>query len=391
MSLISTYQSRKSLFAEKLITKGVEASATDGLTTLINKIDDIQSFTEGLLLYADKKIAQSEDTVNLYALLLEDNVAVSGETVRFYSDIPFTTTSITEGSIALGDDYWVSTSSTGNCWIGIGGSKGYIQFTSTTIQIYISSWSQTYYYTGKFHIKDEVLTYTDMNGETQTIDLTGVGTSYSYGATNPFTVEYFWKDAVTNSEGIATIDYDCTGSGLREFYATYGSIVSVPCSVWDCIFKDCGDNDKWWFTDTTNGSRTVTDNIIDLKYTGSSYVLAYIYNGTLPSSWADKLTTATIFHSAFAVEFDIVSISDNTNIGFRVENSSTYAQVTGNYIGWEANKHIKMEFTGSKIYYYVDGVKQSRETDYVFTDSRFSFRLNENTEFKIKEFKAYPI
>ena len=198
----------------------------------------------------------------------------------------------------------------------------------------------------------------------------------------------------TGTDGSCSIPYTGTGAGLVQMDVETeidGSIVSGTYGVLDCIFKDCGDNDKWWFTDTTNGSRTVTDNIIDLKYTGSSYVLAYIYNGTLPSSWADKLTTATIFHSAFAVEFDIVSISDNTNIGYRVENNSTNSQVTGNYIGWEANKHIKMEFTGSKILYYVDGVKQSRETDYVFTDSRFSFRLNENTELKIKEFKAYPI
>ena len=84
MSLISTYQGRKSLFAEKLEDKGVEASSSDGLTTLINKIDDIEEgFTEGLLLYAENNIVQKEDTVDLYALLLEEGKPLPNKTVDF--------------------------------------------------------------------------------------------------------------------------------------------------------------------------------------------------------------------------------------------------------------------------------------------------------------------
>ena len=44
MSLISTYNSIKSLLVTKLTNKGINnASTSQGMTTLINKIDDIET------------------------------------------------------------------------------------------------------------------------------------------------------------------------------------------------------------------------------------------------------------------------------------------------------------------------------------------------------------
>lgn len=50
MSLIETYQSCKQLIADNLTEKGVEADATDGLTTLANKILDIEGTPEDELI-----------------------------------------------------------------------------------------------------------------------------------------------------------------------------------------------------------------------------------------------------------------------------------------------------------------------------------------------------
>ena len=252
MSLISTYQSRKSLFAEKLITKGVEASATDGLTTLINKIDDIPSegFTDGLLLYADKKIAQSEDTVNLYALLLEDNVAVSGEKVKIYSDI-YLRSETCSSTDSLYDDYYASSSKSGLAQYDFIGENSvgspYIRYNSTTINIFYGGqqWSSDFRYTGEFHIKEGVLTYKDSEGVSHTVDVSMVDTTKV--PTNPITVHYKWVEVTTDSDGVASYEYDCTGSGLREFYATSGTFVSEPYSIIDGTFFDMGtsENTKW--------------------------------------------------------------------------------------------------------------------------------------------------
>ena len=223
--------------AENLTIMGVPSQFDEGGLTLADKILEISGrVTSGIILYADKKIAQSGDTANLYALVLDDNIAVSGGTVRFYADTILRTATINYNGDWIGDDYWVSTSSSDTCWIG--GGQGFIQFNSTTIKIFTSSWSPEYSYTGKFHIKDGVLTYTDTNNETQTINVSGLNLTKAYGGTDPFTVDYFWEDAVTNSEGIATIDYTCTGSGLREFYATSGTFVSETYEVLDCIKYD---------------------------------------------------------------------------------------------------------------------------------------------------------
>ena len=56
MSLRSTYESRKALLAQKLNDRGVMASASDGLTTLINKIDEIPFGPDVLTLNVDKNI-----------------------------------------------------------------------------------------------------------------------------------------------------------------------------------------------------------------------------------------------------------------------------------------------------------------------------------------------
>ena len=84
MSLISTYQSCKTLLANKLSEKGITASANSGLTTLINKIGEIQHFTDGILLYGDKDIIQQEENLELSAIVLENGKPVNNETVYFY-------------------------------------------------------------------------------------------------------------------------------------------------------------------------------------------------------------------------------------------------------------------------------------------------------------------
>ena len=62
-----------------------------------------------------------------------------------------------------------------------------------------------------------------------------------------------------------------------------------------------------------------------------------------------------------------------------------------NYLSLSNGDTLKIEFKNNLIYYYINGVKQSRETSYSYTDTRWAFRLQNNASITIKEFKAYPI
>ena len=66
-----------------LESMGVSANFNDGGMTLADKILEIQHFDNGLKLYADKNIGQIGDEINLYALVLKDNIAQSGKTILF--------------------------------------------------------------------------------------------------------------------------------------------------------------------------------------------------------------------------------------------------------------------------------------------------------------------
>ena len=363
MSLISTYQSRKSLFAEKLITKGVEASATDGLTTLINKIDDIQSFTEGLLLYADKKIAQSEDTVNLYALLLEDNVAVSGEKVKIYSDI-YLRSETCSSTDSLYDDYYVSSSKSGGVQYDFIGSNNdtYIRYNSTTINIFYGDhWSSDFGYTGEFHIKDGVLTYKDSQGVSHTVDVSMVDTTKV--PSNPITVHYKWVEVTTGSDGVASYEYACTGSGLREFYATYSSIVSETYSILDCYRYDEGLLAEGHHNDIWAGNTNMLTREAEYSTLKESNV------GTTAT-----ITVTGIPLTDYRIECDVYQVDGTQDEWFITVLDENYTSIRSADSKLGEWKHISLDLTN------------------IASNSRV--RLNTGgtcTELRFKNFKLYPI
>lgn len=80
MSLIETYQSCKQLIAGNLTEKGIEADTTDGLTTLANKILDIEgtSTTQNIIVKAKFNDSNNQDgfrPISLIGKLYADGVA----------------------------------------------------------------------------------------------------------------------------------------------------------------------------------------------------------------------------------------------------------------------------------------------------------------------------
>ena len=76
MTFLETYQGRKTAFANKLVSKGVSASGSDGLTTLINKIDEIEHQTKGIVLTGNKHILQSGERFYAYAFVMKDDGSI---------------------------------------------------------------------------------------------------------------------------------------------------------------------------------------------------------------------------------------------------------------------------------------------------------------------------
>lgn len=86
MTFSQTYLSRKNLIATNLTRKGVSAQQSEGLTTLANKILQIEGGSyKTLTLTADKTVLSQydSDTATLTATLLENGEGVSGEEIEF--------------------------------------------------------------------------------------------------------------------------------------------------------------------------------------------------------------------------------------------------------------------------------------------------------------------
>lgn len=86
MTFAQTYLSRKNLIATNLTQKGVSAQGSEGLTTLANKILQIEGESyKTLTLTSDKTVLSQydSDTATLTATFLENGEGVAGEEVEF--------------------------------------------------------------------------------------------------------------------------------------------------------------------------------------------------------------------------------------------------------------------------------------------------------------------
>lgn len=86
MTFAQTYLSRKALIASNLTQKGVTATSSEGLTTLANKILDIEGGPSKILkLFSDKTVLSkyANESATLTAILLDEGEGVAGEEIEF--------------------------------------------------------------------------------------------------------------------------------------------------------------------------------------------------------------------------------------------------------------------------------------------------------------------
>ena len=217
-----------------LESMGVSANFNDGGMTLADKILEIQHFDNGLKLYADKNIGQIGDKINLYALVLKDNIAQSGKTILFKGLVNSTGTTKTFNANSIniiGDKYEIT--SFPNLSIGskvyldkdhkiwlvhMGGDYGTVlQFLNQTEKGVNGTGTLT-----KIVVENNTLTYW-VNGYVETIDFKNNGYDRDLSVitteNNTLTITDYSVYGVTGNNGIANVTYTCSGVGDKNIQA----------------------------------------------------------------------------------------------------------------------------------------------------------------------------
>ena len=364
--------------ASNLETMGVSASFGDGGLTLADKILQIQRFTNGLLLYADKNIIQIGDTVNLYALLLEDGKAVSGETITFFKEITPTT------KTDRGIEYWVYTVE----------DDGEITFTGKTVglfqegqQLYSTGWGSN----GTISVS--------ISNSTLTVAKDGTPLSpfsFTYDSSKPLEI---WINKTytiltnsfgvigtdtTDSSGVATVSYTGKGAGLLNIkaFASNRSIQSEIFVVTDCITIDnatLSDHKDIWSNTAQSGVNFERKE----EYTEFTITTAnnkYIpLNLTLPSS--------------VAIEMEAYSLN-NQNIMDFINGSTRVGQTSLTRVSTvDTWTHIKITLTDGKITLYnLDNSNSYVIASNVEWTALRLLNFSDTTQiFRFRNVRVYPI
>lgn len=200
---------------------------------------------------------------------------------------------------------------------------------------------------------------------------------------------------VTNSNGVAHLDHDPQGNPINGYTGTgagevdviastdnpvsSGSIVSVPCSVWDTLIYDSGINDGHKNTNVTIGTN-VTEQVLDdgtvLECTnGTSLVNAqYTYNQQITGDFEAIITVTT--SSAIRIGFfngsnsARIQISNVSNRQYKISRIGT--EWTAQY--WNGTQWVDLSYWDAKtltdedckFYFYLYSANDTRSVK--FTD-----------------------
>lgn len=199
--------------------------------------------------------------------------------------------------------------------------------------------------------------------------------------------------ATTNNNGVATLTYTGTGAGEVDLTACYYEedtqrmIESEIYETIDGTFYDTGirgtDKSNHWFLNRANVTINSDDTGTTISENNeSSYSIAIpnlTSNPTLNGSY--------VFEAPFCVEYDLISFGEDC--GVRLYDKSSVHSSSFSSL-FTPNCHVKMEVTGSKVIYTVDG--ETSEYNYTpIAKCQCGFRVNHQQSVKFKNYVIYPI
>lgn len=369
-SLYENIQVLGNRMASNLSAMGVSASFSDGGLTLADKILEINRFTDGLLLSVDKDIAQSSNTMNFTAVYLQNGNVVSGKEVIF-SSIPvrkdtfqgdsFTVFTVSSaGEITYTDDLVYLKQGNVQKSVGSGSAKS-ISVKVANSQLIITIGETVYDYTQYFDLSNSFEIWVSD-------DSTNVASTFGV-----------YAEDTTDTNGVATAQYTCTGAGKFDVQAISGSVVSKPHIVYDTL----------WY-DVASSSTHRSD------YTNTGLTMDYVddYTTLVNSSSTEYRIQANVTNLSSItecnLEFDLyVPSSSSANPQLYFKGATPYFGST--IFGRDAWHDVRFEFKNGAYKCFVDGVEKTEVTgSYTTGNAYFQFRLA-NAKMNFRKLMIYTI
>ena len=370
--------------AENLTIMGVPSQFDEGGLTLADKILEISGrVTSGILLYADKKIAQSGDEIKFTAVYIEDGKTVSGKEVIFHgADATAISKSIPDHvDTPVGVKYAINSIPTVNAYL----DKDHSIILYRKEPGYVLVYKGTQYRGTNFIMDNGIVKYTDLNNTPQTIDVSDCDTSVVYTTGTGFTITEY-SIIITDDYGVATATYTCNGSGLKEVYATSGTFVSEIFVVYDCTFADNGttEHDSTKYTINASLSETLVTDGVNVSKTASG-------------STAGNYTCNTALNGDFTALFEIKSTGQGVRVGI-MDSNNQRAYGTFNQSEFTQVKIVKTNTTLTVQQYinneWVDlSITGLASVDLTGTTyfNLYIYNTTTDTDFTFKNLKIYPI
>ena len=366
MSLSETYLSRKKLLADNLKSMGVSSvDETDGLTTLINAVLDIEPSIGGLDLDTSLVITTTQEIIGLGESIIltstlrasyDDTTVVdvdlsgvlTGATVKFYNGTTLLGTSITDlNGIAT---YTYTPSQLGNFTFHtvFEGTENFTNCNSNNVNITVINAPTSLV----LQADKSILSYYDNDNCTLTATLYdnnntpigGLGVVFKTG-------DIVLATITTNSNGVATYTYNSQGVGDVTITAECMNLVQTY-SIEDCNYYNTAEVTQ----SSTNGS-TIYDNNLSQSLPSKCEISFDLYsdnskdNGEhrfflLPKSQYSSGTT----QPTNAIYVD--ALKTKMNIGKR--ESSTVGLYINLPYGSGSYRNFKIIKDGTDLTFYID-------------------------------------
>lgn len=376
MSLSETYLSRKKLLADNLKSMGVSSvNETDGLTTLINAVLNIEPSIGGLNLDTSLVITTTQEIIGLGESIIltstlrasyDDTTVVdvdlsgvlTGATVKFYNGTTLLGTAITDlNGIAT---YTYTPSQLGNFTFHtvFEGTENFTNCNSNNVNITVINPPTSLV----LQADKSILSHYDNDNCTLTATLYDNNNTPMEGLSVVFKNGDIVLDTITtDSGGVATYTYNSQGVGDVTITAECMNLTKT-LSIEDCSYYNTNEVSRT----TTNGS-TIYDNNLSMSLSSNCEISYEIWSDNsnisgehryflLPLSQYNSGTT----QPQYALFFDQKG-GDNGVIGKR-ENNSTVAFLNNFSCTGSTYHTIKYVKNGTSVKMYVDDELKVTET-----------------------------
>ena len=366
MSLSETYLSRKKLLADNLKSMGVSSvDETDGLTTLINAVLNIEPSIGGLNLNTSLVITTTQEIIGLGESIIltstlrasyDDTTVVdvdlsgvlTGATVKFYNGTTLLGTSITDlNGIAT---YTYTPSQLGNFTFHtvFEGTENFTNCNSSNVNITVINAPTSLV----LQADKSILSYYDNDNCTLTATLYDNNNTPMEGLSVVFkNGDIVLATITTDSSGVATYTYNSQGVGDVTITAECMNLVQTY-SIEDCNYYNTAEVTR----SSTNGS-TIYDNSLSQSLPSKCEISFDLYSDSrsdsgehrfflLPKSQYSSGTT----QPTNAIYVD--ALKTKMNIGKR--ESSTVGLYTNLAYGSGSYRNFKIIKDGTDLTFYID-------------------------------------